>query len=248
MIGCGHTQVMSGNLVWCIECGAYGDAKAVGLTRECKGPPKFDGSYGGAWGQLRKLRRSVHPRTGQPLPPPIDELGKEVKGRPNLIGRYLNLQAERRKARQGEEAASEPRPQAVALVRRTDARQQMEERLIRIRAKEAKARESLMVAEPTQPEITENSEPMTKVRKTEGRTIAFETESSNDSAVCHLGRKRDNEAESTSDAVLGAAAQGPAYKLRRVVGKQPECRACLGQAPEPPPAKVRRRCSFKQPG
>ena len=44
MIGPGHKIVLSGTVTWCHDCGSYADAKAVGLTQECKGIPTFCGS------------------------------------------------------------------------------------------------------------------------------------------------------------------------------------------------------------
>ena len=66
----GHTRAYSGEVVWCSTCGAYADKKAHGVQDGCKEAPKReeeDGKYkyGGMWGQLRKLMRRVHPKTGE---------------------------------------------------------------------------------------------------------------------------------------------------------------------------------------
>ena len=39
-----------------------------------KGPD----DYGGMWGQLQKLRMGKHPKTGKPLPAPVDQNGAAV--------------------------------------------------------------------------------------------------------------------------------------------------------------------------
>ena len=65
----GHTRVYSGKVVWSSTCGAYADKKAHDMQYVCKGAPKREEEegkfkYGGMWGQLRKLMRRVHPKTG----------------------------------------------------------------------------------------------------------------------------------------------------------------------------------------
>ena len=51
MIGPGHQLVLSEDgVTWCLMCGRYADAKAVGLTEQCKGVPKWGGNYGGGMG------------------------------------------------------------------------------------------------------------------------------------------------------------------------------------------------------
>ena len=53
------------------------------------GKPKFNGKYGGAWGQHKKLViRGMHPRTNEELPPPTRLDGSLWK--PG-VGVYLNL-------------------------------------------------------------------------------------------------------------------------------------------------------------
>jgi hypothetical protein len=76
--GGGHTRVLSGDVTWCSTCGAYADARAIGLAKPCPGPPKRGGHYGGAWGKLRKLLRGVHPRTSLPMPAGVDERGRPI--------------------------------------------------------------------------------------------------------------------------------------------------------------------------
>ena len=61
----GHTRVHSGEVVWCSTCGAYADKKAHGMQAVCKGAPERGTQYGGMWGQLRKLMRRIHPKTGE---------------------------------------------------------------------------------------------------------------------------------------------------------------------------------------
>lgn len=38
-IGSGHSVVLSGEVAWCTECGSYANAKAIGLSKPCKGAP-----------------------------------------------------------------------------------------------------------------------------------------------------------------------------------------------------------------
>ena len=71
VVGCGHVQVLSGSVVWCWECGAYGDAKAIGLPRSCKAPfpPQPDqqlGEYGAQ--HLCEMERAAS-NPNQKLPP-----------------------------------------------------------------------------------------------------------------------------------------------------------------------------------
>ena len=71
----GHLKLLSGDILWCGTCGAYADTKARGMAGPCKGVPRRGEHYGGAWGQLRKLMRGCHPRTGEALPTPTQEDG-----------------------------------------------------------------------------------------------------------------------------------------------------------------------------
>ena len=85
-----HDPVCRGSIIVCTICGAYAESKSVKLRGECKGRPKFNGSYGGAWGQHKKLIGGIHPRTNEMLPPP-----KRLDGslwQPG-VGKYLNLKA-----------------------------------------------------------------------------------------------------------------------------------------------------------
>ena len=63
----GHCMMLSGDVHWCLRCGAYAQRKAKGLARPCPGPP---GRWqrGGRALQLRALRQQRHPRTGEHLP------------------------------------------------------------------------------------------------------------------------------------------------------------------------------------
>ncbi len=61
-----HRLRTTGNVVWCEACGAYGTERAVGLADACRGPPP----KGADWGRrtlLARLRRGLHPRSGEPL-------------------------------------------------------------------------------------------------------------------------------------------------------------------------------------
>ena len=86
-----HDPVWSGDLIFCTVCGAYAENKTVKIKGNCGGKPKFDGRYGGAWGQHKKLVvRGVHPRTNENLPPPMRLDGSLWK--PG-VGVYLNLKS-----------------------------------------------------------------------------------------------------------------------------------------------------------
>lgn len=73
-IGNGHSTVLSGELAWCIECGNYANVKSFGPSKPCKGAPNMR-SNGGMAGQLKKLQRGRHLRTGTLLPTFVDEKG-----------------------------------------------------------------------------------------------------------------------------------------------------------------------------
>ena len=85
-----HNPVWCGEIIFCTICGAYAESKSVKLKGECSGKPTFDGSYGGAWGQHKKLINGRHPRSNEALPPP-----KRLDGtlwQPG-IGKYANLRS-----------------------------------------------------------------------------------------------------------------------------------------------------------
>ena len=92
MIGPGHELVLSGEVTWCLTCGRYAEAKAVGLTEHCKGVPIWCGSYGGAWGQLRKLQAGIHPRTGEAMEKSVGLDGRSIDQIKKADGTYSNLQ------------------------------------------------------------------------------------------------------------------------------------------------------------
>jgi hypothetical protein len=71
--GCGHTRVMSGEVIWCTRCGSFAESAAKGLAKPCRG--RFQGSLvrGGLAGQLRTLMAGRHPVTRAALPPPVPE-------------------------------------------------------------------------------------------------------------------------------------------------------------------------------
>ena len=80
----GHSLVWSGEVVWCRICARYARMRAHirGIGGICRGAPVRKGpdDYGGMWGQLQKLRMGKHPKTGKPLPAPVDCKGEEVTG------------------------------------------------------------------------------------------------------------------------------------------------------------------------
>ena len=73
----GHSLVWSGEVVWCRICASYAEMRAHvrGIGGCCRGAPvrKGPGDYGGMWGQLQKLRMDKHPKTGKPMPAPVDQ-------------------------------------------------------------------------------------------------------------------------------------------------------------------------------
>ena len=38
--GGGHHRMLSGELIWCLKCGAYGNGKAIALRWPCTGDPR----------------------------------------------------------------------------------------------------------------------------------------------------------------------------------------------------------------
>ena len=64
----GHRRVVSGTVEWCHLCGCFTENRCNGLSAFCRGIPKRGASYGGMWGQRRKLLQGIHPKTGLPLP------------------------------------------------------------------------------------------------------------------------------------------------------------------------------------
>ena len=71
--GGGHRRMLSGDLIWCVACGSYANDVAKGLSQPC--PSKQHGVWtgGGRLGQLHKLRKNVHPPTGERLDSPLPE-------------------------------------------------------------------------------------------------------------------------------------------------------------------------------
>ena len=76
----GHQRMLSGELVWCIKCGAYGDGKAIGLRLPCTGNPRASWSDGqivhnatGRATNLWLLKANRHPQSRLPLPTPVPE-------------------------------------------------------------------------------------------------------------------------------------------------------------------------------
>ena len=67
-----HRRMISGDVLWCFRCGVYGDKKAKGLRKDCKGKPPRQMHRGGMEGQLRKLRGGIHPKTGESLPQAVE--------------------------------------------------------------------------------------------------------------------------------------------------------------------------------
>ncbi len=61
-----HSLQMVGSIVWCTVCGAYSSQRAVGIAAECRGRPLRTGEWG-RHTKLARLRRGLHPKTGQPV-------------------------------------------------------------------------------------------------------------------------------------------------------------------------------------
>ena len=72
--GRGHVRLLSGNMVWCWNCGAHAEHRAKMLTKPCRG------DAAGTMRVLRdRLRHGLHPRTGVPmLPGPFPEPGASL--------------------------------------------------------------------------------------------------------------------------------------------------------------------------
>ena len=73
-VGPGHHRMLAGELVWCLICGCYGQMRGRNLALPCRGSPT-DYSGGGVAAQLRSLKAGKHPKSGDDLPPSVDERG-----------------------------------------------------------------------------------------------------------------------------------------------------------------------------
>ena len=67
-----HERMLSGSVVWCDRCGAYGTHRGCGLAKPCPGPATM-GAGGGKWQRLMILRNGRHPKEGTWLGTPIPE-------------------------------------------------------------------------------------------------------------------------------------------------------------------------------
>ena len=54
--------MLSGKVVWCDRCGAYGTHRGCGLAKACTGQATM-GAGGGKWQRLRLLRSGRHPKS-----------------------------------------------------------------------------------------------------------------------------------------------------------------------------------------
>ena len=68
----GHVRMLSGQVIWCDRCGAYGTHRGCGLARPCPGPAIM-GSGGGSWQRLSLLRRGYHPKDKKWIGAPVPE-------------------------------------------------------------------------------------------------------------------------------------------------------------------------------
>ena len=69
----GHLRMMSGQVVWCDRCGAYGTHRGCGLAHPCPGAAVM-GSGGGKWQRLRLLREGWHPKDRHWIGAPVPEV------------------------------------------------------------------------------------------------------------------------------------------------------------------------------
>ena len=94
--------MLSGQVVWCDRCGAYGTHRGCGLARPCTGQATM-GRGGGKWQRLLRLRAGRHPRSkewlGSPLPEARWNLSTvssvaialaETRRRENLVDRKVS--------------------------------------------------------------------------------------------------------------------------------------------------------------
>ena len=137
IVGGGHRRVQSGEVAWCQVCGCYADSRVRRLTEYCKGKPTST-CGGGRAGQLLYLRNNIHPRTRKPLPPPVDEQGRELGG----LHCYPELARRSPKVEQGAAAVTYAPPEVPASMHAParhegkSAAQKHLERLERVRARE----------------------------------------------------------------------------------------------------------------
>ena len=73
-VGPGHHRMLAGELVWCLRCGCYGEKRGKGLALACRGTPT-NNKGGGVAAQLRSLMAGKHPKSGDDMPPSVDERG-----------------------------------------------------------------------------------------------------------------------------------------------------------------------------
>ena len=67
-----HLLMMSGPVVWCNVCGAFGSQRGCGLAHACPGPAQVSGT-GGRAQQLRRLRSGFHPKDRNRLPAAVPQ-------------------------------------------------------------------------------------------------------------------------------------------------------------------------------
>ena len=58
-----HSLKVTGGLVWCCRCASYAQSRFKALKAKCSGPQ----AAGSKAGQLGRLRKGLHPLTGQPI-------------------------------------------------------------------------------------------------------------------------------------------------------------------------------------
>ena len=66
-----HSIVVSGDLFWCIVCGAFAESAPKLLGKGCRARHQGKWKAGGMPGQLKVLLSGRHPKTLKPIPKPV---------------------------------------------------------------------------------------------------------------------------------------------------------------------------------
>ena len=116
-VGIEHHLVTTGQILWCSRCGAYSGNRTRALSSACPGPlsDALRAINGGRTQQLNRLKRGLHPCTGQPIAPhhPAPEgvyLQTAPRGNSPLSTSALRMHAMRRRVRAREGRADSPPP------------------------------------------------------------------------------------------------------------------------------------------
>ena len=116
--GGGHHRMLSGELIWCLKCGAYGNGKATAFRLPCTGDPEASWADGkmihnttGRKVNLILLKGGRHPESRLPIPPAIPEHSW------HSMETGINI----RTAITSGATAAQPRPELLERIRRRDA-------------------------------------------------------------------------------------------------------------------------------